>query len=102
MKKYIKILMAIVLIIVVILAFYLIDNNRVDNEILETFANGNELRKNEVYDYYELPSFENGIITVIVSQGSDGNYEGGRTVLEYQSKDMGDSWELASEYVRED
>jgi hypothetical protein len=56
------------------------------------------LSKNKVYDYYELPTSENGILTLIVSQGSDGDVGGGKTVLEYQSSDMGETWSFIREY----
>jgi hypothetical protein len=44
---------------------------------------------------------ENGILTVIVSQGADGDFNGGKTVLEYQSSDIGATWELVREYERQ-
>ncbi len=47
--------------------------------------------ENEVYDYYELPTFNNGILYVEIGQGSDGDYNGGDTVT-YYSKDDGDTW----------
>ena len=51
---------------------------------------------NEVYDYYELPTFYNGILYVEIGQGNDGDYNGGDTVT-YYSKDNGANWFLKEE-----
>ncbi len=48
---------------------------------------------NEVYDYYELPEFNNGMLYVEIGQGNAGDYNGGDTVT-YYSKDNGDTWNL--------
>jgi len=72
----------------------------VDENNISPDNGATSLPKNVVYDYYELPSFENGVLTVIVSQGSDGDFNGGKTVLEYRSADMGATWEFVNEYVR--
>lgn len=45
-----------------------------------------------IYDFYELPTFEDGIIKVEINQGSDGDYNGG-DYKEYYSKDYGKTWE---------
>jgi hypothetical protein len=58
------------------------------------------IHKNEVYDYIELPTFENGGLTVAVSQGADGDFNGGKTALEYQSLDMGETWKFVGETKR--
>ena len=76
------------------------DLDFVDDTITD-FNNGTiSLPKDEVYDYYELPTYEKGVITVNVSQGSDGDIHGGRTVLEYRSKDNGMTWEFVKEFER--
>ena len=51
---------------------------------------------NEVYDYYELPTFNNGVLYVEIGQGSDGEYNGGDSIT-YYSKDDGASWILKEE-----
>ena len=45
-----------------------------------------------IYDFYELPTFEDGIIKIEINQGSDGDYNGG-DYKEYYSKDYGKTWE---------
>jgi hypothetical protein len=77
------------------------DELHIVDDALISPANGlAALQKDAVYDYYELPTFENGILKVVVSQGADGDYNGGKTVLEYQSSDMGANWEFVREYER--
>ena len=52
-----------------------------------------DLNWSDVYDYYNIPTFENEILSVTVSQGADGDYNGGDTVT-YISKDLGNTWEI--------
>lgn len=59
------------------------------------------LEWNKVYDYYELPEFKDGVLTVIASQGYDADYKGGNIVAKYQSKDMGVTWQFIEEYINE-
>ncbi|MNI56130.1 hypothetical protein D3C73_1111190 [compost metagenome] len=59
-----------------------------------TYVDG--LSWSKVYDYYNIPVYENGILSLEISQGSDGDYNGG-TVAKYISKDMGVTWEFVEE-----
>ena len=52
-----------------------------------------DLNWSDVYDYYNIPTFENEILSLTVSQGADGDYNGGDTVT-YISKDLGNTWEI--------
>lgn len=45
------------------------------------------------YDYYNLPTLENNILYLEISQGNDGDYNGGDS-LNYYSKDFGKIWSL--------
>jgi len=57
-----------------------------------TFSKINILEDN-IYDYYDLPTQENDILYLKVSQGSDGDYNGG-DYKTYYSNDKGDTWHL--------
>lgn len=47
-----------------------------------------------IYDYYELPEKDDdGILTLEVGQGSDGDYEGGNSKI-FTSTDNGNTWEF--------
>lgn len=50
----------------------------------------------DIYDYYNLPTEENGIIYLKVSQGSDGDYNGGDFIT-YCSKDSGENWNVVEQ-----
>lgn len=50
-----------------------------------------------VYDYYELPIIDGNTIIAYVSQGADGDYEGGNTAAKYVSKDLGETFEFEKE-----
>lgn len=52
-----------------------------------------ELVNSEIYDYYNLPTVEDNILYLKISQGADGDYNGGDTVV-YYSKDCGENWDL--------
>ncbi|MDU6792288.1 MAG: hypothetical protein E6427_06190 [Anaerococcus sp.] len=43
-----------------------------------------------------MPYEENGVLNVLVGQGSDGDYNGNSSAL-YQSKDNGITWEYIEE-----
>ena len=49
------------------------------------------ISKSDIYDYYNLPTVENGIIYIKISQGSDGDYNGGDYKV-YSSNDNGENW----------
>ena len=55
--------------------------------------NFNELiiEKSDIYDYYNLPTVEDGKICIKVSQGSDGDYNQ-NDYKTYFSNDNGESW----------
>ena len=52
-----------------------------------------ETINSDIYDYYNLPTFEDGVLSIKITQGSDGDYNGGDYKV-YYSKDYGDSWSL--------
>lgn len=52
-----------------------------------------EILDSNIYDYYNLPTIENEKISILISQGSDGDYNGGDSKT-YYSKDMGETWNL--------
>lgn len=49
------------------------------------------ISKSDIYDYYNLQTVENGIIYIKISQGSDGDYNGGDYKV-YSSNDNGENW----------
>lgn len=52
----------------------------------------------DCYDYYYLPTRDDdGTLTVLVSGGYEGGYNGGKTRAKYISKDNGETWEFVSE-----
>ena len=52
-----------------------------------------ELKWNDVYKEALVPTVDDkGIITVYLTQGSDGTYNDGKTAAKYQSSDKGDTW----------
>ena len=56
----------------------------------------------ECYDYFYLPTREeDGTLTVLVSGGYEGGYNGGKTRAKYVSKDDGYTWEFAGEVWKE-
>ena len=57
-----------------------------------------ELRWNDVYKEALVPTVDGkGIITVYLTQGSDGTYNDGKTAAKYQSSDKGDTWVFVSQ-----
>lgn len=53
---------------------------------------------NQVYKDYQIPYFDsNGILNLIIKQGSNGDYNGGDTVAKYQSSDNGSTWKYIGE-----
>jgi len=62
------------------------------SEIYITKDGGNSFNKleiinSDIYDCYSLPTFENGILSIKITQGSDGDYNGGDYKV-YYSKDI--------------
>ena len=52
-----------------------------------------ELKWNDVYKEALVPTVDDkGIITVYLTQCSDGTYNDGKTAAKYQSSDKGDTW----------
>ncbi len=71
-----------------------------DGEFTLSDPNGEEW--DNCYDYYYLPTREdNGTLTVLVSGGYEGGYNGGKTRAKYISKDNGETWEFVSEVWKE-
>lgn len=66
-------------------------------EDLDETQEESEIKWNDVYDTPELPKYENNILTVVISQGSDGDYSGG-TKASYKSMDLGKTWEFIEEF----
>lgn len=52
-----------------------------------------EIINSDIYDYYNLPTFEDGVLSIKITQGSDGDYNGGDYKV-YYSKNYGNSWSL--------
>lgn len=52
-----------------------------------------EIIESDIYDYYNLPIFEEGVLSIKITQGSDGDYNGGDYKI-YYSKDYGNKWSL--------
>lgn len=51
------------------------------------------IEENNIYDYYELPTLKENLLTLEISQGSDGDYHGGDSKI-YISQDSGYTWKL--------
>ena len=57
-----------------------------------------ELKWSDVYKEALDPVVDDkGVITVYVTQGSDGTYNDGKTAAKYQSSDKGESWVYISQ-----
>jgi len=52
-----------------------------------------EIIESDIYDYYNLPIFEEGVLSIKITQGSDGDYNGGDYKV-YYSEDYGNKWSL--------
>ena len=50
-----------------------------------------EILNDNIYDYYNLPTFENGKLYLKITQGTDGDYNGD-DYKEYCSEDEGKNW----------
>jgi transcriptional regulator with XRE-family HTH domain len=59
--------------------------------------NSQGLTFQQVYDTPQVPHLENGIPVLYVSQGSDGDFEGGTLRARYVSKDGGKTWQYVSQ-----
>lgn len=57
-----------------------------------------KLTWNEVYKCCQLPALDKkGVLTLKVTQGNNGSYNGGDTVAKYQSSDKGNTWKFIGE-----
>lgn len=57
-----------------------------------------ELKWSNVYKEALVPVVdENGVITIYLTQGSDGTYNDGKTAAKYQSSDKGENWNYISQ-----
>ena len=52
-----------------------------------------EIIQSDIYDYYNLPTFENNTLYIKITQGSDGDYNGG-DYKEYYSLNNGVDWTI--------
>jgi len=52
----------------------------------------------EIYDTPEIPKLKDGVLTLVVGQGTDGDYEGGSKAA-YISNDMGKTWKFIEEFM---
>ena len=59
----------------------------------ENSFNKLEIMENNIYDFYNLPIIEDGVLSIKITQGSDGDYNGGDYKV-YYSKDNCDNWSL--------
>lgn len=65
-------------------------------ELYITKDGGNSFNKlkiieSDVYDYYNIPTLKENLLNIKITQGSDGDYNGGDYKV-YYSKDNGNSW----------
>lgn len=58
-----------------------------------TSFNKLEISESDIYDYYNLPVIEDGVLSIKITQGSDGDYNGGDYKV-YYSKDNCNNWSL--------
>lgn len=66
---------------------------------LDSTPTNEKLTWNEVYKEAMVPIYDkDGVITVYLTQGSDGAYNGGKTAAKYQSSDKGDTWKYIGQY----
>lgn len=66
---------------------------------LDSMPAGEKLTWNEVYKEAIVPIYDkDGVITVYLTQGSSGTYNGGKTAARYQSSDKGDTWKYIGQY----
>ncbi|KLE16555.1 hypothetical protein [Clostridium sp. C8] len=75
------------------ISFEVIDIPKID----VTLNNGSAISP---FDFPEMPYEENGVLNLLVGQGSDGDYNGNSSAL-YQSKDKGVTWEYIEEVKKE-
>ena len=54
----------------------------------------------EPFDFPSMPYEEDGILNMLIGQGTDGDYHGGSKAL-YRSEDLGVTWEYVRETVRD-
>ena len=52
-----------------------------------------DVLQSEIYDYYNLPESDGQNLKLVISQGSDGDYNGG-DYKEYYSDDYGTNWKI--------
>lgn len=52
-----------------------------------------EILESDIYDYYNLPTLEDEVLSIKITQGSDGDYNGNDYKI-YYSKDYGNKWSL--------
>jgi len=66
---------------------------------IQQFEDANtKLLWNSIYKDIQVPTIDDdGILTLIVTQGSAGDYNGGDTVAKYQSFDSGGTWKYVGE-----
>ncbi len=55
----------------------------------------------QVYDEAKVPTYEDNILTVLVTQGNDGDYKGGNLMARYQSTDKGKTWQYIDQIYPE-
>ena len=65
----------------------------------QQFENANtKLLWNSIYKDVQVPKLnDEGVLTLIVTQGTTGDYNGGDTVAKYQSTDSGGTWKFVGE-----
>lgn len=69
---------------------------------LDSMPTDKKLTWNQVYKEAMVPIYDkDGVITVYITQGTNGIYNGGRTAARYQSSDKGDTWKYIGQYDME-
>lgn len=66
---------------------------------LDSTPSDKKLTWSEVYKEAVVPIYDkDGVITVYLTQGSEGVYNGGKTAARYQSSDKGNTWKYIGQY----
>jgi len=66
---------------------------------LDSTPTDRKLTWNEVYKEALVPIYDkDGVVTVYITQGSGGVYNGGKTAAKYQSSDKGNTWKYIGQY----
>lgn len=71
------------------------------SETENSVSNSYQPKWDEVYDTPQLPELSDSVLTIVIGQGSDGNYNGGKISARYNSHDMGKTWKYVDQFIPE-